>query len=125
VRQFTSAAKSPGAKFFSEIFVKAMWFVDSGEYYYWDALTAGVTVNPNFCKIEKHNIDVIVGYSDKKDGSIRPSFSTRRWDGKPRRNFDPFFTGQIFLSDEGPLVDVCVQSFSETFKPDLIRTVNL
>lgn len=125
VRQFTRAAKSPGAKFFSQVFAKAMWFVDSGEYYYWDALTAGVAMNQNFCKTEKHMIDVIVGYSDRKNGYPRPSFSAQRWDGKSRRNFDPFFTGQTFLSDEGPQVDVCVQSFPETFKADLIRTVNL
>lgn len=125
VDQFTTAAKTKGAKFFSQIFAKTAWFVDSGEYYYWDALTAGVAINPGFCKIEKHNVDIIVGYSNKTNGESLPAFNAKRWDGMPRRNFDPFFTGQTFLSDEGPLIDVCVESFEEPFKKDLIRTVNL
>jgi pyrimidine-specific ribonucleoside hydrolase len=125
VARFTAAARTPGARFFSDVFGKAMWFVDSGEYYFWDALTAGVTVNPGFCKTERLDLDVIVAYSDRTNVDPLPPYGALRWDGKPRRNFDPYFTGQTFLSDEGSAVDVCVQSDPDGFKPDLIRTVNL
>ncbi len=125
VAAFTQAARTPGAKFFSGIFAKAMWFVDSGEYYFWDALTAGVATNPKFCKTEPHHVDVIVAYSDKTNGVPLPDFSKNRWDGKARRNFDPYFTGQTFLSDEGPLVDICVQSDPKAFKAELIHIVNI
>ena len=124
VDTFTKAATTPGAHFFSNVFAKAMWFVDSGEYYLWDALTAAVAMNPSFCKTESHPVDVIVGYSDKFVVEPRADYSAKRWDGKPRRNFDPYFTGQTFLSDEGARVDVCVQSFPEAVKADLIRTIN-
>lgn len=124
IRQFTKKAKTPGARFFAKVFEKIKWFVDSGEYYYWDVLTAAVAIHPEFCRMQKLNLDVIVGYSDKTNGTTPPPFSPQRWDGKPRRNFDPYYTGQTILSDEGPSIDVCVESYPALFKPDLIRTLN-
>ena len=124
IHQFTKEAKTPGARFFAKVFEQIKWFVDSGEYYYWDVLTAAMAIHPEFCRMEKLNLDVIVAYSDKTNGNIPPSFSSQRWDGKPRRNFDPYYTGQTFLSDEGHPIDVCVESYPAKFKPDLIRTLN-
>jgi len=87
-------------------------------------LTASLVVNPEFCEVQRLNLDVIVAYSDKTNGNPLAAFSSQRWDGAVRRNFDPYFTGQTFLSDEGPAIDVCVKSHPKKLKLELIRNVN-
>ncbi|WP_141733257.1 nucleoside hydrolase [Oligoflexus tunisiensis] len=119
------AAKSAGAKFFSRILDKTKWFIDSGEYYFWDALTAAVALHPEYCTSQDLPLEVVVAYSDKTNGVPLPAFSKVRWDGKERRNFDPYFTGQTILSDRGAMTRVCVAADAKTFKQDLIRTINL
>lgn len=122
---FKRAAQTPGGRFYDQILDKTGWFIDSGEYYFWDALTAAVVVHPEYCSYQTLSMDVIVGYSDKTNGDPLPDFSAKRWDGKLRRNFDPHYTGQTIISDKGHQVQVCVGANAAEFKRDLAQTVNL
>ncbi|HYX31985.1 MAG TPA: nucleoside hydrolase [Oligoflexus sp.] len=120
-----AAARTDGARFFSQILDKTKWFIDSGEYYFWDALTAAVILHPEFCTLKDLPLEVIVAYSEKTNGDPLPAFGKQRWDGKERRNFDPYFTGQTILSDRGAMTRVCVAADAKAFKKDLIHTINL
>jgi pyrimidine-specific ribonucleoside hydrolase len=119
-----SSAKTESAKFFSAILDKTKWFIDSGEYYFWDALTAAVALHPEYCTIQELPLEVVVAYSDKTNGVPLPAFRKQRWDGEPRRNFDPYFSGQTLLSDRGVKTSVCVSAEAAAFKRDLMRTIN-
>lgn len=120
-----SAARTAGAQFFSQILDKTQWFIDSGEYYFWDALTAAVALNPEYCTMLDLPLEIIVAYSEKTNGGPLPKMSAQRWDGKERRNFDPYYTGQTILSDRGVPTQVCVSADAKAFKQKLIQTINL
>ena len=121
---FKQAAASEGGRFYSRILDQNGGFIDSGEYYFWDVLTAAVAVHPEYCRYQTLSMDVVVGYSDKTNGNPLPGFSAKRWDGKPRRNFDPYYTGQTIISDKGRQVQVCVGANADDFKRDLLHTLN-
>lgn len=121
---FKQAAKTPAGQFYSQILDKNGGFIDSGEYYFWDVFTAAVVMHPEYCRYQTLSIDVLVGYSDKTNGNPLPAFSAKRWDGKPRRNFDPYYTGQTVISDKGHLVQVCVGADAARFRADLLHTLN-
>jgi pyrimidine-specific ribonucleoside hydrolase len=121
---FKQAAKTPGGQFYSQILDKNGGFIDSGEYYFWDVLTAAVAIHPEYCRYQTLSVDVLVGYSDKTNGNPLPGFSATRWDGKPRKNFDPYYTGQTVISDKGHQVQVCVGADAAAFKRDLVQTLN-
>jgi hypothetical protein len=63
-------------------------------------------------------------FSDRTNGNPLPAFSAKHHDGKPRRNFDPYYTGQTIISDTGWPMRVCVAANADAFKADLVRTVN-
>lgn len=121
---FKQAAKTPAGQFYSQILDKNGGFIDSGEYYFWDVFTAAVMLHPEYCRYQTLSIDVLVGYSDKTNGNPLPAFSAKRWDGKPRKNFDPYYTGQTVISDKGSLVQVCVSADASAFRTDLLQTLN-
>jgi pyrimidine-specific ribonucleoside hydrolase len=121
---FKQAAQTPGGRFYSQILDKNSGFIDSGEYYFWDVLTAAVALHPEYCRYQTLPMDVVIGYSDKTNGNPLPGFSAKRWDGKPRRNFDPYYTGQTIISDKGRQVQVCVGANATQFKADLLQTLN-
>lgn len=123
-KAFKAAIKTPSGEFYSRVLDKNTGFIDSGEYYFWDALTAALITHPEYCRYQNFNIDVVVGYAELTNGDPLPTFSAKRWDGKMRRNFDPYFTGQTIISDRGNEVQVCMRAKPELFKPDLIQTLN-
>ena len=51
--------KVGGAKFTNDILVKNGWFIDSGEYYFWDPLTAVAVFEP-ICHMKTLKVDVNV-----------------------------------------------------------------
>jgi pyrimidine-specific ribonucleoside hydrolase len=123
-KAFKAAAKNASGEFYSRVLDKNAWFIDSGEYYFWDLLTATLVTHPEYCRYQYMNVDVIVGYSPLTNGDPLPQFSAKRWDGQMRRNFDPYFTGQTVISDRGPEVQVCMRATPEPFKRDVIQTIN-
>jgi inosine-uridine nucleoside N-ribohydrolase len=123
-KAFKAAIKTPSGEFYSRVLDKNTGFIESGEYYFWDTLTAALITHPEYCRYQNFNIDVVVGYAELTNGDPLPTFSAKRWDGKMRRNFDPYFTGQTIISDRGNEVQVCMRAKPELFKPDLIQTLN-
>lgn len=124
VDAFKQAGQTPGGRFFTQVLQNNADFIKSGEYYFWDALTASLVTHPEYCTYQSLSMDVIVGYSDKTNGDPLPGFSARRRDGKPRRNLDPYYSGQTIISDKGRQVQVCIAAKAAQFKPDLIQTIN-
>jgi inosine-uridine nucleoside N-ribohydrolase len=121
---FREAASTPSGRFYSQILAKNGGFIDSGEYYFWDVLTAAVALHPEYCKYQTLAVDVVVGYSERTNGNVLPAYSAKRWDGKPRRNLDPYYSGQTIISDTGREMQVCVGANAEVFKRDLVRMIN-
>lgn len=119
------SATSTGARFFSRVLDATGWFIDSGEYYFWDALTAALALHPQYCRTQTLPLEVVVAYSEQRhDDRPLPAFAAQRWDGRPRRNFDPYYTGQTLLSERGRPVEVCLEADAGTFKRDLFATIN-
>ncbi|MDJ0719285.1 MAG: nucleoside hydrolase, partial [Prochloraceae cyanobacterium] len=94
-KDFTSKLKqnttTEEAKFISQVFDKIQPVLDSGEYYFWDAVAAVTLVNKDFCNYENLKLDVIVDYTDDEDSlQDLPSFSQILENGKMRHQLDPY-----------------------------------
>ena len=46
---FKERVNNPVAEFIDQVFDKNRWFIDSGEYYFWDVMAAVVAVTPSLC----------------------------------------------------------------------------
>ncbi len=109
--QFKRRAITPEAKFIDATFDHNREFVDSGEYYFWDPLTASLPVDPDLYRLETMKLDVYIEYVDGQNTA-------------GRRHLDKVRTGQTFLSDNGAMIDVCVGVDVERFKERFMRVLN-
>ena len=118
-------ATTEEAKFISQVFDKIQPMLDSGKYYFWDAVAAATMINKDFCNYENLKLDVIVDYTDDED-SIRdlPSFSQILENGKMRRQLDPYKSGQTIISENGKAIEVCTKVNRERFNDDFIQIIN-
>jgi inosine-uridine nucleoside N-ribohydrolase len=111
VDEFKRRVVAPEAEFIAQTFDRNRDFVDSGEYYFWDPLTASVAVDSDLFKLESMKLDVYIEYSDEK-----VPFG--------RRHFEKIRTGQTFLSDSGVNIDVCVDVAVEKFRERFMKILN-
>ncbi|MHA7815694.1 MAG: nucleoside hydrolase [Pseudohaliea sp.] len=88
-------ADNPAADWWDRVLDANDWFIDSGEYYYWDVLAAMTVVDPErFCRGERMPLSVAASGTDKPwfPGSDL-SMPDRAADGSPRRHLDAASAG--------------------------------
>jgi pyrimidine-specific ribonucleoside hydrolase len=105
-KDFKKRAKTPAAKFWDDVLDDNDWFIDSGEYYFWDVLAALVVIDPEFCQGEMSSITVQYDLADKPTEWAH-SFPTTTTDGQPRKHYDPKTFGVLTASGDNPPAKIC------------------
>jgi len=94
---FKARADNPAAYFWDAVLDANDWFIDSGEYYFWDVLAALVVVDrERFCRGERLALGASYAETDAPwwDTSDRSMPATTA-SGAPRRHFDAATAGVI------------------------------
>ena len=115
VAHFSTLATTPEAKFADQVYKKNDWFIDSGEYYFWDVLAVLTATHPELCvaEVTALNIGVDIVKDPKHLDTSDLSIPKIRWDGKPRSHLDAATAGVISRSKTGQPISVCMQTNAE------------
>ena len=124
--EFKQRAISDSALFIDRIFDRNKEFISSGEYYFWDPLTAVYALHPEICQARDLSLDVIYKPMDLQDGegNARGSYSIYRTDGSKRQDLNPTDAGRTVVAENGAVVSVCLTPNAEQFKKLLIDGLN-
>ena len=119
-------AQSASAKFFDQVLDKNDWFIASGEYYFWDMLTAVYALNEDICETEQHYVDVIVKYSSDAETNVQADYSKQIQNGQKRNIMDPYVAGRTVISKQplGQKMTICLKPDAAKFKTMLIDGLN-
>jgi pyrimidine-specific ribonucleoside hydrolase len=124
-KRFKAAVKTPGAKFWDEVLDDNDWFIESGEYYFWDVLAALVVAEPQLCEGEmqpvwvEHNPVPSGGeWTDTRIPAVTES-------GKTRLHYDPATFGITHIGGDHPPVKVCRQTQPQRAFDALIEILNM
>ncbi len=112
VSHFRHLAKTPEALFAEQVYIRNQWFIDSGEYYFWDVLAAIISTHSELCIPESTALTVKLDYlaSPNYLASSDLSMPATRWDGKPRSHLAAATAGTIRRGSRGNKVDVCMRT---------------
>jgi len=115
VAEFNKLAGTPESLFAKQVYKKNEWFIDSGEYYFWDVLAAIISTHPELCGPERTPLGVKVDVVNTPvyQGTSDLSMPDKRWDGKVRNHLKAETAGVIYRTTEGPEIDVCMQTNRE------------
>ena len=111
-RRFKARVDNPAAKFWDAVLDANDWFIESGEYYFWDVLAALVVVDrERYCRGEQ--MALAVRYEETTtpwEASSDASMPAQSASGAPRRHFDAASAGIVAVRDGVPSTLVCLQS---------------
>lgn len=124
-KEFKSKASTPAAVFWDKVLDDNDWFIDSGEYYFWDVLAALVVIDPSFCVGEMHSAFVTVKPIDKATKWSDMRVPDELADGSRRQHFDPATTGIISLGGDYAPIKICLDSNADKAFELFIKTMNL
>lgn len=123
---FKRRADNPAANFWSAVLNANDWFIDSGEYYFWDVLAALAVVDrERFCRGEPLAVSVDYRYTDRPWlGTSDMDMPAANWRGKPRRHLDAESAGILRLLPDAPATTlVCQQTDAEAAFEHFISTL--
>jgi pyrimidine-specific ribonucleoside hydrolase len=107
-RSFKKAVNTPASEFWDKVLDENDWFIDSGEYYFWDTLAAIVAVEPGLCEGEMGSYRVEYKATDKPWlPTSQLDFPKQRWDGKSRQHLDAQWAGKLVKDANYPALKVC------------------
>jgi pyrimidine-specific ribonucleoside hydrolase len=124
--RFKQQVASPSSEFVDRVFDKNRWFIDSGEYYFWDVLAALVVVDANLCKGRDIPLTAMAEpaaeppYLGSSDLSM-PAMTAR---GQKRRHLKASTAGQVVETREGAPTRVCLSTDSATAFDNFISTLS-
>lgn len=123
---FKAKVATPASEFWDAVLDDNDWFIDSGEYYFWDVLAALVVIDPSFCEGPKHPITVLADPVDGPDPQwTDASIPDTTTAGPPRRHFDPKTAGITRIVEDGPPVTICQKSDASRAFTVFTETMNL
>jgi pyrimidine-specific ribonucleoside hydrolase len=106
-KDFKQRVATPASDFWDKVLDDNGWFIDSGEYYFWDVLAALVVINPEFCQGDMQPVyvtyETIAEPSKWTDQTITPT----RIDGSKRNHFAPGKSGITKIGGERKPAKVC------------------
>ena len=110
-QNFKQKVKTPSAKFWDHVLDNNDWFIDSGEYYFWDTLAALIAVEPSLCE------GYMGTYKVEHKTTNKPwmptsdiNMSKYRWDGKVRQHIDAELAGKLIAYSEYPTMKICTKT---------------
>ncbi len=126
VRNFKDHAKTEIAKFIDKVFDKNNWFIEGGNFFFWDPLAAAAVFDIDLFETEDLNIDVVVKYEGSHEfPEDKKSFSKNADSGEQRKHFDLYSSGQTVVSNQGGKTQVCMDVNEQRFKSQFINIINL
>lgn len=109
--EFKNIVATPAATFWDQVLDKNDWFIDSGEYYFWDTLAAIIAVEPSFCEGFMGSYRVEHSVTDSPWlASSDLSMSANRWDGRVRQHLDAQFAGKLSEAPSYPAIKICMKT---------------
>jgi len=123
---FKRRADNPAANFWSAVLDANDWFIDSGEYYFWDVLAALTIVDrERYCRGEQLAVSVDYRYTDRPWlGTSDMDMPAANWRGKPRRHLDAESAGVLRLLPDAPASTlVCQQTDADAAFEHFISTL--
>lgn len=104
---FKQQVTTSAAEFWDDVLDDNDWFIDSGEYYFWDVLAALVVIDPKFCKGKMTPVSVSYQLVDEPGPWTNPDIPAQLANGQPRRYYDPASFGITRMGGDNPPVKVC------------------
>ncbi|MCM2680205.1 nucleoside hydrolase [Echinimonas agarilytica] len=105
---FKRQVSTPAAQFWDDVLDKNDWFIESGEYYFWDTLAALIAMYPELCQGDFKQLKV--RYELTQEPYLNTSdltMSGTRWDGKPRQHLNAQSAGVLVPVKTGSMIKVC------------------
>lgn len=106
--EFKASASTPSARFWDQVLDKNDWFIESGEYYFWDTLAALITTHPALCEGSRESFSV--DYQPTESPWLPTSdlsIPDKRYDGKNRQHLNPATAGTLVKNGDYPTIKIC------------------
>jgi len=107
---FKQRASTPAAEFWDKVLDDNDWFIESGEYYFWDVLAALVVIDDKFCKGKMSPVWVQYDQADKPNPWTNKSIPATTVDGGKRKHYDPATFGITHLGGDNPPIKICTKT---------------
>ena len=105
---FKETTTTPPAIFWGLVLEKNDWFIDSGEYYFWDTLAAMIAVEPELCEGDTQQLKVTYQTTTTPwQQTTDNNMPDKRWDGKPRNHLNAATAGTLVKDETAPAIKVC------------------
>jgi len=121
---FKAAAKTPAAHFWDAVLDDNDWFIESGEYYFWDVLAALVAVEPGFCRGSLQPVGVSVETGSPWQASSLRAMPATTASGAGRRHLDAGASGITRVGGDNPPVKICRETQPAQAFELFTRTLN-
>lgn len=121
---FKKQVATPAAEFWDKVLDDNDWFIDSGEYYFWDVLAALVAIEPQFCKGKMASVSVMHQTTEEPSQWTDKSIPNATADGTTRNHYDPASFGITKLEGNNPPVKVCKKTNAKKAFKLFTRTLN-
>ena len=147
---FKDSVKTPAAEFWDKVLDDNDWFIESGEYYFWDVLAALVVIDEKYCIGPEESVYVEYDFIDpetffSKSSSLKSvtkgttkntkaekafdkwtdkKISNKTSEGKNRRHLHPATAGITRIGGKNPKVTVCEKTDAESAFHEFTETLN-
>jgi len=123
-REFKATAKTPAAQFWDAVLDDNDWFIESGEYYFWDVLAALVALDPTFCTGEMEPVTVSLEAGSPWQPSSLRSIPNTTYRGAGRRHLNAGKSGITRIGGNNPPVKICRETDAARAFTLFTRTLN-
>jgi len=123
-KHFKQSVKTPAAEFWDKILDDNDWFIESGEYYFWDVLAALVVIDEELCVGAQKSIYVQYDYITEPSIWTDNTISTVTTKGEKRQHLNPATAGITRIGGDTPTVKVCEQTNPPKAFKEFTATLN-
>ncbi len=122
---FKTRVSNPASQFTDQVFDKNRWFIDSGEYYFWDVMAAIVAMNPELCVGEDLAVSALaeVAGSTPYLGSSDLTMPALNDFGRPRTHIMAATAGQVIDKAKVAPTKVCMQTNADKVFAEFIKVL--
>lgn len=122
---FKASVATDSADFWDRVMDANDWFIDSGEYYFWDVLAAMTTLDEQLCNGEKRRVRVVHEGTESPEGHTTDrNMPEKRWDGQRRSHLDAARAGTVVEDESGFAVTVCLDTTPKRVYRDFRLVLN-
>lgn len=121
---FKESVQTPAAEFWDKVLDDNDWFIDSGEYYFWDVLAALVVIDPSYCEGTDYSVYVDYEFVDTASKWTLDTISELTVSGQPRKHLDPETAGVTTIGGSHPKVKICETTYADKAFAEFTATLN-